>query len=85
MIDFKYLISLYQKDSDFLIRDIFIKECYNHSKSVDQSWGCDSLEGDILDMLWRGFYFVEIIKNNKEKYFGIQGNIPKLVYKSIMD
>ena len=43
------------------------------------------MEEDILDMLWRGFYFVEIIKNNKEKYFGIEGNIPKLVYKSIID
>ena len=32
-------------------------------------------------MLWRGFHFINLIKNNKDKYFGIEGNIPKLVYK----
>lgn len=35
-------------------------------------------------MLWKGIYFVEIIRNNKEKYLKIDGKIPATVFKDIL-
>ena len=46
---------------------------------------CDTIERDLIDMMWSGFDFTKIIEINKDKYLKFYGKLPNVFLKLLMD
>ena len=91
LIDIKYVTMKTMSVGDSKIRNFMITWCFDialETDKVDQEefiTGCDILEKDVLNMLWTGLSFVEIIETNREKYLSEYSNIPENIFEDLWD
>jgi hypothetical protein len=84
VLDIKYVTLKVMARLDTKVRKTFIKECYELAGVVEEfSEGCDVLERDVIDMLWNGLEFVELVEINKEKYLFEYGKIPNDTFRNL--
>ena len=84
VLDIKYITLKIMAKLDTKVRKMFIQECYEPAGVIEEfSVGCDVLEKDVLDMMWNGLEFVELVEINKEKYLFEYGKIPNDNYRLI--
>lgn len=84
VLDIKYVTLKVMAKLDTKVRKMFIRRCYQPAKTVEEfSEGCDVLERDVLDMLWNGLEFVELVEINKEKYLFEYGKIPNETFRDL--
>ena len=86
ILDVKYETMIAISKEDSAVRRIFIDLCYAEAgRDLPFATGCDLMEQDVLELLWNGLDFNEIIALNREKYTKDLGIMPKVVYADIMD
>lgn len=84
VLDIKYVTLKVMARLDTKVRKTFIKECYELAGTVEEfSEGCDVMERDVIDMLWNGLEFVELVEINKEKYLFEYGKIPNDTFRNL--
>ena len=84
VLDIKYITLKIMAKLDTKMRRMFISECYDPAGVIEEfSVGCDVLEKDVLDMMWNGLEFVELVEINKEKYLFEYGKIPNDNFRSL--
>lgn len=84
IIDIKYVTMKTMSQADSKIRSLFIKDCYNNAFENEEFLvGCDVMERDVLNMMWTGLSFVEILHVNEEKYLYEYGKIPVNVWEDL--
>ena len=85
-LDLKYIILKVMSKADSKIREIFINDCYAPAGVNEEfSNSCDFLERDILDMLWTGLDFLNMVDLNKSKYLVEYGKLPEDNYNEIFE
>lgn len=85
-LDLKYIILKVMAKADTKIRTIFINDCYAPAGVNEEfSNSCDFLERDILEMLWSGLDFLNLIDLNKSKYLLEYGKLPQNHYNEIFE
>ena len=86
LIDIKYVTMKTMAVGDSKAREYFIKGCFDHAVDNEEFLtGCDILERDVLNMLWTGLTFVEIVEANKDKYLSEYAKIPEAVFEDLWD
>lgn len=86
ILDVKYETMIIISKEDSAVRRIFIDLCYAEAgRDLPFATGCDLMEQDILELLWNGLDFNEIIALNREKYTKDLGLMPKHIYQEIME
>lgn len=84
VLDIKYVTLKVMARLDTKVRKTFIRDCYEHAGVVEEfSEGCDVMERDVIDMLWNGLEFVELVEINKEKYLFEYGKIPNDTFRTL--
>ena len=86
VLGIKFEIMKVLSKSEKKIRDIMLRLCYE--KAGENNYyleSCDNLERDTIDLVWRGYDFVDVIDANKKKYLHIVGKMPVIHYKEIFD
>ena len=84
VLDIKYITLKVMAKADSSIRKLMIENCYKKAMAIEEfSMGCDVLEKDLLDMMWNGLEFVELVEINKDKYLVEYGKVPPEVFNNI--
>lgn len=85
LVDIKYVTMKTMSQGDSKVREIFVEECYTHAFHDEEFLaGCDVMERDVLNMLWTGLSFVEILEINSDKYIYEYGRVPLEVWHSLV-
>ena len=85
-LDLKYIILKVMSKADEKVRKIFIDECYSPAGAIEEySSSCDLMERDILDLLWNGLDFLNLIDLNKSKYLQDYGSLPESSYSAMFE
>ena len=85
-LDLKYIILKVMSKADEKIRKIFVNDCYSPAGTIEEySNSCDLMERDILDLLWNGFDFLNLIDLNKSKYLEDYGALPENSYETMFE
>lgn len=84
LVDIKYVSMKTMSQGDSKVRDIFVRECYQHAFEDEEFLAaCEVMEGDVLKMLWTGLAFPEILEINSDKYIYEYGKMPLNVFEQI--
>ena len=66
------------------IKGIMLEKCYKvGAGDIREINFCDLLEGDLIEMMWEGLNFYDIMDHHKSKYLYIYAEIPETVYEQI--
>lgn len=77
LVDIKYVSMKTMSQGDSKVRKLFVNLCYRQALEDEEfSAGCDVMERDVLNMLWTGLNFVEILNINSDKYQYEYGKVP---------
>ena len=86
VLDVKYETMKVIAKEDSAVRSFFINICYAEAEEdLLFATGCDLMEQDVLELLWNGLDFNNIIPVNKEKYTKDIGAMPKRIYRDLMN
>lgn len=86
VLDIKYETLKIISRADTKVRKLFIEACYIPAGTVEEfSIGCDLMERDGLDLMWKGLDFVQLLQTNKEKYIREYAKIPYDEFRDIID
>ena len=86
VLDIKYITLKIISRADTKVRKLFIESCYIPAGTVEEfSIGCDLMERDALDLMWKGLDFVKMLEVNKEKYIKEYSKVPYDDFRDIID
>lgn len=85
VLDIKYETLKIISKADEKVRAIFMDDCYVPA-GVKQEFttGCDLMEKDTLDVMWRGMDFLKLINENRDKYMREYALIPHQNFETII-
>ena len=76
--DLRFVILKIMSKADEKVRKIFLYSCFSPAGSNEEfSIPCDVMQNDVLDLLWSGVDFVNLIKLNEQKYLEYYGQLPE--------
>ena len=85
IIDIKYITMKTMSQGDSKVRSLFVDHCYKIALYDEEFMtGCDVMERDVLNMMWTGLSFVEILEINFDKYVYEYGKVPDAIFKDIL-
>ncbi len=86
LVDIKYVTMKTMSQGDSRVRSIFVDRCYSDAFGHEEYLsGCDVMERDVLNMLWTGLNFVDILLINSDKYQYEYGRVPVSTFGLILD
>lgn len=85
-LDIKYEIMKIMSKGDQTIREIMIEYCYVEAGEDEiLSNGCDLVERDTLEALWKGLPFHKLLAINVEKYELVMGEMDHQVLVNLLE
>lgn len=86
LVDIKYVTMKTMAQGDSRVRSIFVDRCYSEAFGHEEFLsGCDVMERDVLNMLWTGLNFVDILLINSDKYQYEYGRVPVSTFGLILE
>lgn len=86
IVDIKYITMKTMSQADSKVRKMFVEFCYESALGDEEFMtGCDVMERDVLNMMWTGLSFVEILEINFDKYVYEYGKIPDEFFHALLE
>ena len=86
VLDIKYETMKIISRADSKTRQVFVDLCYMEAGTDEHfSSSCDIMERDVLDLLWGGLKFLDLLELNKDKYLIEYGTLPEETFDAIVE
>ena len=86
ILDIKYETLKILSRGDARTKEFYLEYCYKPAGTNEQfATACDTMEKDVLDLLWNAMDFVEICRLNEDKYLSVISAMPRHNFEEIMN